>query len=312
MDNNKKISYLKLVEKVLEIANKPLTYTDIWNIAVENELDKKLKSIGKTPEITIASRLYANIRDRKDSKFIIISRHPTKYWIKNKDYNYNLIDTENNDKKNIQERHLYPLLVKYLKDSNFDCFSKTIMYKKGKNNKNGENRWNYPDIVAVHFMFNDNRTQKNFESNINKINHKIYSFRLKVRINASNFKESYFQAVSNSNFANEGYLVVFEDIDKEILDEINRLNQIFGIGLIKLEAEILKSHIIFPSFKKNIDSKALDILINKNIGIKKFVCNLNKDINNANKDLIIKENYDEILSDENMKKYLIENKIITL
>lgn len=51
-----------------------------------------------------------------------------------------------------------------------------------------------------------------------------------------------FQAVSNSSWANEGYLVVLQEIDSEVLSELRRLNQSFGIGVIKLEKifQILK------------------------------------------------------------------------
>ncbi len=313
------MSYLDLAKKVLEIANKPLTYKEIWNLAIENGLDKKLTSIGKTPEQTIAARLYVNIRDREDSEFIMVSRRPTKFWLKNKDCEKNLqVSNQTNTmiekiKKSYNERNLHPLLVKYLKESDFDCFSKTIMHEKSKKGQSGEDRWNYPDIVAVHFPFNDWKEKETLEltHNLNKINYKIYSFELKVDIDFSNLKEYYFQAVSNSSFANEGYLVVFEDIDEEVLNEIRRLNQSFGIGLIKLEVEALESRIILPSFERNLDFKTLDMLINKNKDFKKFICDLNKDIQINDRDRIIKENYDKILSDEEMEKYLIDNKIIS-
>lgn len=62
-----------------------------------------------------------------------------------------------------------------------------------------------------------------------------------MRLSWSNLKECYFQAVSNSSFANEGYLVVFEEFDDEILEELIRLNASFGIGVIKLESSTAES-----------------------------------------------------------------------
>lgn len=39
---------------------------------------------------------------------------------------------------------------------------------------------------------------------------KLYSFELKKSLNKGNYREAYFQAVSNSSWAHEGYLVASE------------------------------------------------------------------------------------------------------
>ncbi len=72
---------------------------------------------------------------------------------------------------------------------------------------------------------------------------KITSYELKKEINTNyELKEAYFQAVSNSSWANYGYLVAFE-ISDNLIDEIERLNQSFGIGVIELNANPYKSKI---------------------------------------------------------------------
>ena len=65
----------------------------------------------------------------------------------------------------------------------------------------------------------------------------LYSFELKLEINFSNLRKCYFQAVSNSSWANYGYLVV-ENInlfDIDLMNECYRLTEEFRIGLIKID-----------------------------------------------------------------------------
>ena len=74
-----------------------------------------------------------------------------------------------------------------------------------------------------------------FQKYVGSLAIKLYSYEVKRELNFSNLRESYFQAVSNSSWANEGYLVAAEiDSDDEFLDEIKMLSNYFGIGLIKL------------------------------------------------------------------------------
>ncbi|EGB2082903.1 HrgA protein, partial [Campylobacter jejuni] len=97
--------------------------------------------------------------------------------------------------------------------------------------------------------------------------------------------------LSNSSWANEGYLVVLQEIDSEVLSELRRLNQSFGIGVIKL------------------DIQTLNMLINKNPNFKEFIDDINKQIK-VGKEAKIQANFDEIKSDEEMEKYLKEKCIL--
>ena len=83
---------------------------------------------------------------------------------------------------------------------------------------------------------------------------KLFSFELKRELNFSNLRESFFQAVSNSSWANEGYLVAAEiDATDDFLDELKRLSTSFGIGVIKLDrtdpdsSELLFPALIYPA-----------------------------------------------------------------
>ena len=74
----------------------------------------------------------------------------------------------------------------------------------------------------------------------------FFSFELKLKIDKSNLTECYFQAVSNSSWANFGYLVVGDlDKDKNFISNLIRLNSGYGIGVIHLNInEPEKSEII--------------------------------------------------------------------
>ena len=81
---------------------------------------------------------------------------------------------------------------------------------------------------------------------------------MKKTLNFTNLREYYFQAVSNSSWANEGYSVALDiDEDDSFLAELKRLNNAFGIGVIKLNAE----NIIMSNLKSDRAGIIADVLI---------------------------------------------------
>ena len=92
-------------------------------------------------------------------------------------------------------------------------------------------------MVGIKFLNLQNTASQNFIKTINKIDTiKLYAYELKREINNDNeLKKAYFQAVSNSSWANFGYLVAFE-ISNSLSEEMGRLNQSFGIGIIELNS----------------------------------------------------------------------------
>lgn len=83
-------------------------------------------------------------------------------------------------------------------------------------------------------------------------------------------KKSFFQAVSNSSWANYGFLVAFE-ISDNLTEEMERLNQSFGIGIIELKANPYESKILFQPKYKDLDFKTIDKLCKINKEFEKFV-----------------------------------------
>ena len=309
------MTFLQLAEEVLKTAKTPLNYKQMWESAKNMGLDKKVGSEGKTPEITMQATIYVNMKEKSDSKFCIASKRPTTFWLKvrqnelekiNLNANISKSEKSENKKDTFHERDLHPLLVKFLFESEkFDLYCKTIYHEKSLKGEKGKDKWNYPDIVGIHFPFDDyTKETLDLLKNLNKPSYKIYSFELKKSISWADLKEYYFQAVSNSSWANEGYLVVFERVDDEIFSELVRLNASFGIGVIQLEMSVLDSKVLLPAKQRNLDTQTLNMLTEKNTNFKDFIDDVNKDINANDKFRIAKNRYDEILSDEALEKYL--------
>lgn len=309
------MTFLELAEEVLKQAKYPLDYKQMWESAKNLGLDKKIGSEGKTPEASLSAQIYVNIRDKSDSKFCIVSKRPTKFWLKSR--KNELIGKESELEQKIQESQekeikskekgfceddLHPLLVNFVaNDERFNLYCKTINANTSKNTNKGLNEWIHPDIVGIHFPFEDfDKNTLDLLQNLSNPSYKIYSFELKKFINNANLKECYFQAVSNSSWANEGYLVAYEiKDDDEVQNELARLNASFGIGVIELKSDEIK----FEAKSKELDIDTLDMLIRKNKDFKEFITNVNKDIQTNDPERIAKAKYDKILGDE-LEKYL--------
>ncbi len=318
-----KYTYLDFITEVLHTSQRPLQYKEIWLKGVELGLDKKLGSMGKTPAHTIAAYIYTNLK-KSDSLFLIASKKPTTFWLKERERellhkNFDEISSQeesSKQKREFKERDLHPLLVKFLYESKeFDLYTKTIYHEKSQKTSagqkiSGRDKWNYPDIVGIHFPFSNYRESViELLASFNKSSYKLYSFELKVALEWGNLKESYFQAVSNSSWANEGYLVVFEDIDGEIFDEIIRLNASFGIGVIQLECDSISSRVLLPARQREIDIETLNMLAEKNKDFRDFIENINKDMRTKDKERIAQSQYDNILDDVAMQEYISKKKI---
>ncbi len=313
------MTYIELGKKVLEQAERPLSVKEIFEKACEMGLDKE-RNGGKILSHSLGSTLS---QDKK--QFYVINREeePFRYWLKSREREFPPQETpdakEEDDeqsecsgtaekqKNSFHERVLHPLLVKLLsEDPNFKLLCKTIRHEECKKSTVGECKWNYPDIVGVYFPYNKYKGETlKFLHHTGQEKHKLFSFELKKELSFSNLKESYFQAVSNSTWANEGYLVV-KNIKEDVLDELRRLNQSFGIRVIKLESEISNSKILLPAKEREIDIPTLNMLVKQSPkDFKPFIEKINKQIEKGLDTAVdMGEFFDEVLDDEAMQKYI--------
>ncbi len=173
----------------------------------------------------------------------------------------------------VKEKDLYPVLSEYLLN---ECaiFSKRIDEQKSKNNRgtNG-NMWLHPDIVGVEIL------DKNWDSLIkgcvkgsgsNKL--KLYSYEVKRKLNMTNLREAFFQAVSNSSWANQGYLVAAE-LKGDVFEELKMLSSLHGIGFILLDKDNpSESQILLQAKdKENVDWASANRLVDQNPDFSDFI-----------------------------------------
>lgn len=168
-----------------------------------------------------------------------------------------------------EERDLHKLLSSFLK--NTETFSKTIFHEQS-NGKDSNQIWTHPDMIGIKFLNLQTKASQNFLKSINRVDtFKLSSYELKREINSdSELKKAYFQAISNSSWANYGYLVAFEFSDS-LNEEMSRLNQSFGIGIIELNANPYQSKILFPAVYRDLDFKTIDKLCKINKEFENFI-----------------------------------------
>ncbi|MCC2547389.1 hypothetical protein LJY25_13115 [Hymenobacter sp. BT175] len=178
-------------------------------------------------------------------------------------------------KSSYKERSLHKLFSTYLKSINIS--SKTIYHEQSANSKDSNQKWIHPDMTGVEFTNLHTKTSQSFiKSTSVADSFKITSYELKREIlNDYDLKQAYFQAVSNSSWANFGYLVAFE-INDNLSDEISRLNQSFGIGVIELKANPYESKVLHQSRFKNLDFKTIDKLCHINPDFNSFIDKIDK------------------------------------
>lgn len=151
------------------------------------------------------------------------------------------------------EHGLYPLLSLYLWEE-FGVYSKRIDEKRSSNKRgpNG-NRWLYPDVVGMEDLGADwHQEVRDCVNQYSDKRTKLWSFEAKLLINRSNVRESFFQAVSNSSWANFGYLVAGEIEGQDTLKELRMLFASHGIGLIKLDVDNpADSQVLIPARERD-------------------------------------------------------------
>jgi uncharacterized protein len=301
-------SLFDFAEEILSKSEKPLTYQEIWQKGVEMNLVPKLSLTGITPWASLGARLFVDVRDNPNSRFIKVGKNPARFFLisRRSEIPQDIIQKIETAERKIKteeasfnERDLHPLLNYFVyANPSFgrgkNIFTKTIYHEVSK--KKGYNEWLHPDMVGFYIPLDDwnaNLIEFNRLSDNNVL--KLFSFEIKKTINKSNYRESYFQAVSNSSWANEGYLVSAEVIqDDDLLAELERLTASFGIGIIQLDLkDIDSSSVLFPAkIKTNLDWETMNKLCEQNSDFDKFIQDVKIDYESKR---IHKSEYDPII-----------------
>lgn len=225
-------------------------------------------------------------------------------------------ESSEDNTSSFHERDLHPLLVAYLERRGIS--SKTIYHERSNQGDKGQT-WVHPDIVGVKFAtFKKNSTKDILRSTNVEESYDVYSYELKIRIDTdNNLKKYFFQALSNSSWANYGYLVALE-INPDRMEELERLSTMFGIGVIQLSPETTKTKVIFPSTKRRLDFRSIDKLSEINTEFEQFIKDVEgiiteKDDNKYQKLLndFITNTCDEVMTDDQLAKYCKDKKVIS-
>ncbi|MDF1565851.1 MAG: HTH domain-containing protein [Deltaproteobacteria bacterium] len=250
---------------------------------------KKLNSRGATPWETMAAQIYVDSKDNPETPFLRVGRRPVRFWLKSrplpKGWSPDTVapeddaDTEPNKKGRSRgpgylEKELHPLVAAFAKEKLGGVRVKTINHSTSKKKAFGE--WVHPDLIGALFPMTalDEEVTVDFGFAMQAPLLRLYSFEVKRRVNFGNLRESFFQAVSNSSWAHEGYLVAAEwRDDPEFVGELTRLSSAFGIGAIHLQLEEPNnSAIIHPARPKDdLDWSTLDKLVTMNRDVKAFL-----------------------------------------
>ncbi len=176
--------------------------------------------------------------------------------------------------KSLTEHDLYPILIDYLK-SELKLYCQRIDEKRSRNSRgSGGNQWLHPDIVAMQPIDKEwNELIRSCVKQGGGQSVRLWSFEVKKELNGTNARKSFFQAVSNSSWANEGYLVATSISDGNVEQELRMLSSLHGIGVILLNPENpSESEMVLPSKPRpEVDWQSVNRILVENTDFKDYI-----------------------------------------
>ncbi len=271
---------IEIVQSVLEITG-PIKVTLVYDKAKELFSEGKIENMfdcgGNTPHQSVSAFIYTALNKGEELPFKKVQENPTLIALKSAANELGLNAQKPSvpsakivHNKIMHERDLHPFLT-YMAfhNENLKCYTKTIFHEESSKSIKGMDRWLYPDMVGVRFLHAElsNENLIAFSKKFDTLPVKLMSFELKKEISVHNCRECYFQAISNSSWANEGYLVGrhIDTHNPQLMDLLKRLHASFGIGVIDLRTDEDKSAILLNAkYKEKIDYTVASELSTKN------------------------------------------------
>ncbi|KMZ45569.1 COG2958 family protein [Helicobacter pylori] len=256
---------IEIIQSVLEAVKEPIKVTEVYHKAKELFEEGKIENMfdygGNTPDQSVSASIYTALNKGEELPFCKVQEKPVLIALKGaaKELVLNTQKPSVPSVKIVHERDLHPFLT-YMAfgNENLKCYTKTIFHEESSKSIKGMDRWLYPDMVGVRFLHAElsNENLIDFSKKFDTLPVKLVSFELKREISVNNCRECYFQAISNSSWANEGYLVGhhINTHDSKLMDLLKRLHASFGIGVIDLRTDEDKSAILLNAkYKEKID-----------------------------------------------------------
>ncbi|EQL72797.1 COG2958 family protein [Helicobacter pylori] len=267
---------IQIIQSVLEAIKEPIKVTEIYDKAKElfekGEIENMFDYGGNTPDQSVSTSIYTALNKGEELPFYKVQEKPVLIALKSaaRELVLNAEKPSAPSVKIAHERDLHPFLT-YMAfgNENLKCYTKTIFHEESSKSPKGTDRWLYPDMVGVRFLHAElsNENLIAFSKKFDTLPVKLVSFELKREISVHNCRECYFQAISNSSWANEGYLVGhhINTHDSKLMDLLKRLHASFGIGVIDLRTDEDKSTILLNAkYKEKIDYTVALELSDKN------------------------------------------------
>ncbi|WRB11278.1 COG2958 family protein [Helicobacter pylori] len=265
-----------IIQSVLEAIKEPIKVTEIYDKAKELFEEGKITNMfdcgGNTPDQSVSASIYTALNKGEELPFCKVQEKPVLIALKGAAKEL-VLNTQKPSALNVKiahERDLHPFLT-YMafNNENLKCYTKTIFHEESSKSIKGIDRWLYPDMVGVRFLHAElsNENLIAFSKKFDTLPVKLVSFELKKEISVNNCRECYFQAISNSSWANEGYLVGhhIDTHNPKLMDLLKRLHASFGIGVIDLRTDEDKSTILLNAkYKEKIDYTMAQELSDKN------------------------------------------------
>jgi len=271
----RKMTFLELAQKVLRETNTPMSVEEIWEFARNKGYDSLVATKGKTPWRTIGAQIYVDMRDNTLSPFIKIDSKPRKFFLKelaNEESLRRIKEREEGVVEAPVKRDLHPLLT-YYAYTYMQTHTKTIQHERSARKSYAQ--WLHPDLVGVYFPIEEWTSEViDFGIAVGSRPIKLYSFEMKRELTFANIREAFFQAVSNSSWANEGYLAAAKISQyPEFMSELKRLTTSFGIGIIKLDiGEPDSTEVLFPAkYRTDLDWDTVNKLAEENADFRDFI-----------------------------------------
>jgi uncharacterized protein len=302
-----KITFLDLARKILTEEARPLSPSEIWKVALAKEYTGLLDTQGKTPHMTMYSVIFTDVRDNPNTAFLKIGARPARYYLKALAESKKGSELERAadveapvpDVYEFDEIDLHPFLT-YFARIHFKAHTKTIRHSTSSKKEFGE--WVHPDVIGVYYPVEDWKSEVlDFSTATGNIAVRLYSFEIKKRLSFSNLREAFFQAVSNSSWAHEGYLVAADIVaDDDFLAELRRLSAAFGVGVIQLDVEDPDgSEVLMAARERDaIDWDTLNKLT-MNKDVQELLVRAKNDLQTKE---IRREQYDKVLKREELVK----------
>ncbi len=150
---------IEIVQSVLEITG-PISPTEVYDKAKElfekGEITNMFDCGGETPHQSVSAFIYTALNKGEELPFFKVQEKPALIALKSatKEPVLNIEKPGVSSVKIAHERDLHPFLTYMaINNENLKCYTKTIFREESVKSPKGMDRWLYPDMVGVRFLY---------------------------------------------------------------------------------------------------------------------------------------------------------------